>query len=964
MNFNNDDYDETVYVKDVTEPNKFTYTSTLPGISDVSSGVTGTATFTTHRGALLSLVSNKTVMTQRTAVQVEVTYRTLGKRNIGATTATHQGGHGDIRVDILSFGGTVTTQSPVIELLKVELLDLKEATSTSDTGALYPGERIALKVDDFNSGKVYSQYKMIAEVSLGNPIVEVGHKHYTVTYDATESFSRIPEATIDNYYIDTGHDYWMSHGIGADNDQLQNGSTTQISDTLADFKGDTLKTNGVKKTGYSFIPAMEFLDEDNRWLPKQMLARAQVETSTPNAQNHDAKATYTKSYLTHWRDESGGLKDQGDDLDYSSTREGVAGYNWPDDMLSSNLLAFQSNRQNTERNFQNLAGNNSNDSDSNSRLWKGPGFTNNVILYWNYINSGRRVGGPIGNVSGGHGGPTNLEHEDNISTLVTCSKKPFTELYFKVIHGLDSMMNTTNTDTSDSDDDETGDARYLYHCTPRPIDDSGSFNDISLLTTSSNNGTRRHDHQLNRIIGLYTARTGNTDYERTISDIDFDDRANAEPTTATVTTSTVHGLSVGDEVFVDCQHTVTGTASGGNTTTLEDSGVLTQVDNYWIGAILTITAGTGAGKVMQIKDSDSSDADVNFEACGVSLDSTSQYSLVKDYGECVVVETVPSTTTFTYKCTKQAQPEDIDNLTGTLRGIAQLKPLRFLDKTRYEKHSYEKKDTSFYTSGVLRWEEPEDWISIDPARVPDRYWPQGDFEFGNLNDVQDTDVHFSSDTTYGPGYLNFFDYSGRWDHNFNKYGILWCLDTTNHFATATNNTTKIKRYRDTQVLHCFISSEPHCTTVEVVDPMHISLNSRAISQSVSYVHKGKFQVIEDRMGMVEIRKIGNSGGTITFGGIDLKDIDGETHTRDKFHQYQRRATPVYLDVTHQSGVKTRFFGTITSMSEDHPVGKQYGKFGITMQCTHILMIDSNGHKVEDGFISLGGDPLDESKFIR
>ena len=52
------------------------------------------------------------------------------------------------------------------------------------------------------------------------------------------------------------------------------------------------------------------------------------------------------------------------------------------------------------------------------------------------------------------------------------------------------------------------------------------------------------------------------------------------------------------------------------------------------------------------------------------------------------------------------------------------------------------------------------------------------------------------------------------------------------------------------------------------------------------------------------------------------------------------------------------------MSEDHPVGKQYGKFGITMQCTHILMIDSNGHKVEDGFISLGGDPLDESKFIR
>ena len=101
-------------------------------------------------------------MTQRTAVQVEVTYRTLGKRNLAANTTGYKGGFGDIRVDVLSFGDVITTQAPVIELLKVELLDLKEATSTSDTGALYPGERIALKVDDLNSEKVYSQYKMIA----------------------------------------------------------------------------------------------------------------------------------------------------------------------------------------------------------------------------------------------------------------------------------------------------------------------------------------------------------------------------------------------------------------------------------------------------------------------------------------------------------------------------------------------------------------------------------------------------------------------------------------------------------------------------------------------------------------------------------------------------------------------------------------------------------------------------------
>jgi len=27
-------------------------------------------------------------------------------------------------------------------------------------------------------------------------------------------------------------------------------------------------------------------------------------------------------------------------------------------------------------------------------------------------------------------------------------------------------------------------------------------------------------------------------------------------------------------------------------------------------------------------------------------------------------------------------------------------------------------------------------------------------------------------------------------------------------------------------------------------------------------------------------------------------------------------------------------------------------------------MDSSGHKLEDGFISLGGDPIDERKFLR
>ena len=59
-----------------------------------------------------------------------------------------------------------------------------------------------------------------------------------------------------------------------------------------------------------------------------------------------------------------------------------------------------------------------------------------------------------------------------------------------------------------------------------------------------------------------------------------------------------------------------------------------------------------------------------------------------------------------------------------------------------------------------------------------------------------------------------------------------------------------------------------------------------------------------------------------------------------------------------------FFGIITEMSEDHPTGAQNSKFAVTMEVFHCLMIDSSGHKIDDGLISLGGDPFDESKFIR
>ena len=150
--------------------------------------------------------------------------------------------------------------------------------------------------------------------------------------------------------------------------------------------------------------------------------------------------------------------------------------------------------------------------------------------------------------------------------------------------------------------------------------------------------------------------------------------------------------------------------------------------------------------------------------------------------------------------------------------------------------------------------------------------------------------------------------------------------------------------------------------ITVIDPMHVSLNNRAITQSISYSHNGKYQIIEDRLGRADIRRIGASGGMITFGGTDAKS-DGSTYDRAKFYDYQKKGTPVFLDVTHSDSSVSRFYGVITKMSEDHPTGKLIGKFGLSLQVSHMITLNSSGDITSDGYISLGGEVGNEPKYI-
>ena len=190
------------------------------------------------------------------------------------------------------------------------------------------------------------------------------------------------------------------------------------------------------------------------------------------------------------------------------------------------------------------------------------------------------------------------------------------------------------------------------------------------------------------------------------------------------------------------------------------------------------------------------------------------------------------------------------------------------------------------------------------------------------------------------------DSTALWD--FTAYGILINFNVK---AAATKNVVK----------NIWPYSNKHSQQIKIIDPHHVSLNDIAIAQSISFVRKGKFVNMEDRFGRAEIRKLGASGGVVSFGSVDLGDTNVQGN-RKLIKSHQQNATPVFLDVTHKSGEITRFFGVIISMSEDHPVGQQFPKYALQMQVSHLIEMDSSGNLLSDK-ISLGGDLNDTRQYV-
>jgi len=263
-------------------------------------------------------------------------------------------------------------------------------------------------------------------------------------------------------------------------------------------------------------------------------------------------------------------------------------------------------------------------------------------------------------------------------------------------------------------------------------------------------------------------------------------------------------------------------------------------------------------------------------------------------------------------------------------GVVIWKPLTFKDTTAYE--SVEA--SSFMRDGSISFRPPKDWEKTHHGNVS--VWPFGT-SFDVDNDGTDGPVDLWTEAKVG---------------SEGTYGLLICMATDGEMAADTE--------KNIGISFMFPYTNSHTQVLTMVDNTHVSLNDKYITQSISFVRSGIYNIITNKLGKAEIRKIGAQSGSIKFGGTDLS---GDTSRKD-FKIYQQNGTPVYLDVEHKNGDFTRFFGVIRSMSESHATGGMLPKFSLDMIVSHIIEFDSSGTILSNDYISLGGNVDYESKYLQ
>ena len=262
-----------------------------------------------------------------------------------------------------------------------------------------------------------------------------------------------------------------------------------------------------------------------------------------------------------------------------------------------------------------------------------------------------------------------------------------------------------------------------------------------------------------------------------------------------------------------------------------------------------------------------------------------------------------------------ATPIDMD-ITAYYNTSKGWEPLEIVDATQ-----------RFQTSGYIKWNIPVDWAKNKASDIEEDNW-------------SNWPITGSDGTSIDP--------ESYWD--FDAYAIMIGIKIAGSSGLT-----------NFEVLNVYPYTNSHSQILKVMDAHHVSLNDIAITGGISFGRTSKFIAIEDRFGKADIRKIGAAGGAVSFSGVDLGDTDA-TGNRKKMKRFQQDAVPVFLDVTHKSGEKTRLFGVITTMGESHPTGKAFSKFTLSMQVSHIVELDSSGNLLSDK-ISIGGNIDDVGKYV-
>jgi hypothetical protein len=248
-------------------------------------------------------------------------------------------------------------------------------------------------------------------------------------------------------------------------------------------------------------------------------------------------------------------------------------------------------------------------------------------------------------------------------------------------------------------------------------------------------------------------------------------------------------------------------------------------------------------------------------------------------------------------------------------------PLEIIDETQGLK-----------TSGSIKFTMPSDWKKGVYTDIDSGDWDGPIEEDGNEGTaVAPKDLWTSGNFPSG------------------AYGLIISFTVK---AASDNN-------RNLKCMNIWPYNNSHSQLIKVMDSHHVSLNSIGIAQSVSFGRKSKVISVEDKFGKADVRKIGASGGPITFGGIDLGE---STNSRKIMVGYQKNATPVFLDITHRNDEITRFFGVVISLTEDHPTGNMFPKWAVSMQISHIIELSSAGVLSSDK-ISIGGPLIDDGKYL-